>query len=184
MSTNPKDRERTKFPRMKLTPKQRAFLVAYAKCGNLSHAARVCRTERKAHYDWLQSSVTYPDAFKQAHEEACERLEQEARRRAMDGVGRKVFYKGVPVIDPETGEQYVERYYSDALLIRLLTAFMPEKYADKREVSQKIEQIHSSNKTIQIDVTTLPLELCDMLLAHMDKTKKQQPVLEHKPEGS
>lgn len=60
-------------------------------------------------------------------------LELEARRRACEGVERKKFHQGEPVIDPVTGKHYVEREYSDILLICLLKAHRPKKYRERFE---------------------------------------------------
>jgi hypothetical protein len=115
-----------------MVSKQEAFLAAYAEVGNITHAAEIVGVERTRHYDWLRSDPEYAEAFKKADEQAIEKLEQEARRRAVTGVRRKKFTgKGEPVIDPVTGEQYVEEEYSDTLLIFLMKGARPEKYKDR-----------------------------------------------------
>ena len=59
-------------------------------------------------------------------------LEDEAVRRAVDGVRKPIFYKGKPI--RICGEIVYETEYSDALLIQLLKAYNPEKFGDKRQV--------------------------------------------------
>ena len=105
----------------KLVPKQKAFLVAYALCGNVRAAARLARCARSQHYWWLNQPA-YAEAFAEAHAEACDALESEARRRAVKGVRKPVFYQGT--ICGSVCE------YSDTLLIFLLKAALPEKYRD------------------------------------------------------
>ena len=105
----------------KLRPKQRAFLGAYAACGNVCLAARLARCARSQHYWWLKQPA-YAEAFKDAHAEACDALESEVRRRAVEGVVRAVYYKGEVV-------GYM-REYSDTLLMFLMKGAMPEKYRD------------------------------------------------------
>ena len=39
----------------------------------------------------------------------------------------------MPIIDPETGEQYVEHEYSDNLLMFMLKARRPDKFKDRSE---------------------------------------------------
>ena len=68
---------------------------------------------------------------------ATEVLEAEARRRAVTGVRRLKFDKGQAIIDPETGEPYVELDYSDVLLIFLLKARAPEKYRENQNGQQQ-----------------------------------------------
>ena len=117
---------------------QKAFLAAYAEVGNITKAAKMAEITRDAHYKWLanDSDGTYVAAFKEAEEQAIEKLEQEARRRAVEGMKRKKFdSKGNPVIDPETGQQYEEYEYSDTLLIFLLKGAKPEKYRENRNIA-------------------------------------------------
>jgi hypothetical protein len=112
--------------------KKRAFLAAYAEFGNVSRSAKLVRIDRRRHYEWLEADPDYAAAFADAEEQAADVLEQEARRRAVDGLRRKKFTKdGKPIIDPETGKQYTEHEYSDTLLIFLLKGTCPEKYKDR-----------------------------------------------------
>jgi hypothetical protein len=120
-----------------LSPKQKAFLGAFAETGSVTAAARAADIYRSTHYYWLENPE-YAKAFDQAQEEATDRLEEEARRRAVQGVQRLKFGgNGAPLKDPRTGEVYVEHVYSDSLLVALLRANRPEKYADrhKHEIS-------------------------------------------------
>jgi hypothetical protein len=87
-----------------LTVQQRRFLAAFRVCGNLTQAAEMAGCTRQLHYDASKDSPRYVAAFAAAQVESVERLEAEARRRAMTG--------------------------SDALLIFLLKAARPEVYRD------------------------------------------------------
>lgn len=102
--------------------KQAAFLAAYAEVGNVTQAAEISKVARRNHYNWL-SDPEYAEAFQAAEQQACDRLEQEARRRAVEGVEEPVFHRG-----EKCG---VVRKYSDTLLIFLLKGAMPEKYKDR-----------------------------------------------------
>lgn len=112
--------------------KQRAFLAAYAETGNITAAAKLSKVARKTHYRWLDDQA-YSADFADAHEQACDALEAEARRRAHDGVDEPVFYKGSVC--------GAVRRYSDTLLIFLLKGAMPEKYKDRVENRIKREGI-------------------------------------------
>lgn len=105
-----------------LQPKKAAFLAAYAETATVTHAARAAQVDRVQHYRWLASDDGYRAAFEIAAEEAVEKLEREAMRRAAEGVDEPVFHKGEVV-------GYV-RKYSDTLLIFLLKAARPDKYRD------------------------------------------------------
>ena len=85
----------------------------------------------------------YREEFARAYEEAIAagraallaRLEREADRRAAEGVPRLKFDKhGRPLIDPRTGEPYVELEYSDQLLMFRLKRLDPEGYRENSRV--------------------------------------------------
>lgn len=114
-----------------LQGKKKAFLAAYAEVGTITRAAELAGISRQTHYDWLESDPNYPEMFKEADKQACDRLEQEARRRAVQGVSKPVFYKG-----EECG---VVQEYSDTLLIFLLKGALPDKYKDR--VQQEVTNI-------------------------------------------
>ena len=112
--------------------KQHAFLMAYAMLGGISQAAKAAGCNRTTHNKWLREDPAYPAKFAEAQQEANGRLEAEARRRAVHGMERMKFYKGKPIM--VDGKPYIEREYSDSLLIRLLQAHMPDKYAERQKV--------------------------------------------------
>lgn len=113
--------------------KQRAFLSAICTCGTIRGSSRATGVSRNTHQQWMRNDPAYVALFDEAHQIAGEAMEQEARRRAMDGLVRKKFHNGEPVMDPETGKQYEEREYSDTLLIFTLKALFPEKYRERTE---------------------------------------------------
>ena len=123
---------RKRAPAKKPSPsKQKSFLAAYAGCGNITHAARMARCHRMSHYKWM-GQAGYQEAYAEAHAEACDVLEGEARRRAVTGVAKPIYYQGVIV--------GTVKEYSDTLLIFLMKGAMPEKYRD----NVKIEHDHSA----------------------------------------
>ena len=101
----------------------------------MSESALAVGIDRGSHYDWIHGDPDYAVAFDYAQRCASRMLEDVAKSRAVDGVVRKKFGKdGEPIIDPETGLQYVEREYSDTLLIFLLKGNNPEKFRERHEV--------------------------------------------------
>lgn len=72
-------------------------------------------------------------AWAQAMEMAGDRFEEEAARRAVEGVKRDIYYKGEVVGS--------EQQYSDGLLSKLLDGSKPDKYAPKRENTQVNVQV-------------------------------------------
>jgi hypothetical protein len=116
-------------------PKKRAWIAAYGKCGLVRRACKAASVSHGAYYGWLKDDPQFAEAVRYAKEEFTERLEREADRRAVEGVPRLKFHNGKPVIDPRTGKHYVEREYSDTLLIFRLKALRPEVYRERREVT-------------------------------------------------
>lgn len=112
--------------------KKRAFLASFEELGNVTLAALASGVPRRTHYNWLRDDPDYLEAFHEAQDDAADRLEAEARRRAVDGVEKPVgWYKGQP--------GGTVREYSDVLLMFLLKGLRPEKYVEhhKHEVTDK-----------------------------------------------
>lgn len=110
----------------KLTHKKRAiFLASLSECGNVTKAAEAVGVNRV----YLYEVRAEDEAFKKQWEEAAKlgalRLEDEARRRAIDGWEEPVWHKG-----KRCGKV---RKYSDTLLIVLLKAHHPDKYAERNK---------------------------------------------------
>ncbi len=108
-----------------LNKRQKAFLAAYAQCGNITGAAEAANLNRSSHYDWMRDNVTYCMAFAQAEEEAADRLEHEARRRAIEGIEEPV-YQGGKLVG-------TVKKYSDTLLMFLAKGARPQKFKDRHE---------------------------------------------------
>ena len=105
------------------------FLALFARSGNVSDAARRAKATRGAVYERLKADAEFALAFEDAREAASDLLELEATRRAVRGVRKAVWYKGVKV-----GEELT---YSDGLLIELLRANRPEKFRQRSETVHK-----------------------------------------------
>ena len=116
----------------KLTPEKAArFLEVLANTANVSKAARAIKMARPYLYERKAKDKRLCAAWDEAIALGTAALEDEAARRAMEGTLRPVFYKGAKV--------GTVREYSDTLLIFLLKARDPEKYADrvKQELTGK-----------------------------------------------
>lgn len=156
----PKPKPKKKSPtktRNGQAARQRAFLAAYCATASITKAAAAAKIDRGQHYEWLRAGTTYEELFADAAEVAAQTLEDEAVRRAHEGIDEPLVYQGeftypqVPVLDPETGEQLLDeetgepvtkrgdvplaiRKYSDTLLQFLLKGFRGEKYRDRGAV--------------------------------------------------
>jgi hypothetical protein len=118
------------------------FLAAYRVTCSIGKAAAAAGIERGMHYRRLKSDPAYKAAFEEAHEIAIQALEDEAVRRAHEGVKKPLVYQGqftYAEYDEETrkpiGEPLAIREYSDSLLMFLLRGARPEKYRERHTVS-------------------------------------------------
>jgi hypothetical protein len=124
------------------SPRILAFLAAYRLTASVTRAAKAARVDRHAHYRHLERSASYKLAFAAAGVEAGQTLEDEAVRRAVEGVVRPVMYHGKPVLIPVNPKQLrgkkkplLEHEYSDTLLLALLRAKKPAEYRERVEHS-------------------------------------------------
>lgn len=107
-----------------------AFLTELGRLGTVTAAAEavgVCRTHA---YELRRSDPEFAEAFTEALEEAADRLEEEARRRAVEGVELPLMHGGKRVLDDD-GHPLTIRRHSDALLLALLKARRPLIFRDR-----------------------------------------------------
>ncbi len=117
-----------------------AFLAALAINGNVSKACEAAGV--KSRMTAYRARLNHPDfasLWDAAYEQAMDILEEEARRRAHDGLVRYKFDKGKPILHPVTQEPYYELEYSDTLLIFLLKGGRPEKYRERHDVTAGVD---------------------------------------------
>lgn len=113
---NVEKKTREKQYRFIANAKKNKFLNAFAKIGSVKAAAADAGIDRTTHYTWLDDE-SYKRAYERARQIAADALEEEARRRAVEG------YIGKDGV----------REYSDKLLIALLKANFPDRYKERME---------------------------------------------------
>ncbi len=93
-----------------------AFLKAFAQTGIVLDGCQAAGVSRETVDGWRDDPY-FLAAYRRAEHDANDQIRREIRRRAEVGVPRKRFTsRGQPILDPATGEQYVEHEYSDMLL--------------------------------------------------------------------
>ena len=101
--------------------KRRDQFLELFKChGKISIVVRMMGISRNCVDKWCTRVKGFREELEAASDEYCDRLEEEARRRGVDGVLKDVYHWGEVV-----GQ---ERHYSDRLLIKLLEGNLPGKY--------------------------------------------------------
>lgn len=113
----------------KLTPKKRAEFLDYLRDGwSITASAGKISVSRQAVYALKLADDEFAKEWQDAYESGTDVYEDEAKRRAIEGTEKPVFYQGEIV-------GHI-REYSDTLLIVALKARRPEKYRDniKQEI--------------------------------------------------
>lgn len=120
--------------------KKRLFLRAFAQRGIILDGLRAARVSRTAVNEWRKSEW-FETLYGAAIEEACDKIEGEAFRRAVEGYDEPVIWQGMlsTVVDAETGQEkpLVVRKFSDALMQTLLKGARPEKYRENHHVQHE-----------------------------------------------
>lgn len=103
------------------------FLLHLRTSGIVSRSARECGISPGTVSRLREQSFDFNEAVEDAIEEAVDSLEEEAWRRARDGVTEPVYYQGARVGDVQK--------YSDGLLQFLLKGRRRAVYGDKQEIT-------------------------------------------------
>lgn len=128
--------------RTKRTPKsEEAFLSALANGASVTLAGKSAGIGRSALYMWREDDKEFAKRWDSALESGTDLLEDEAKRRAVEGVKRPVYQGGECV-------GYVQEY-SDTLLIFLLKGRRPEKYRDSASFDFK-----DGKRTLRLEINT------------------------------
>ena len=107
---------------LKLTrARQEQFLKALADTGSVTTAVATARTSRTRVYELRKTDPAFAAKWEEAEEIATDRLEEEARRRAIEGVAQPLVSAG-KLVRGDDGQPITVRHYSDNLLLGLLKA--------------------------------------------------------------
>ena len=111
--------------KLKLTQaRQQCFIKALSETGSVTNAAALAGTSRTRVYELRKVNPAFATAWEEAEEIAADRLENEARRRAVEGVPEPLVSAGKLVRDDD-GQPIMVRRYSDNLLQALMRARRP-----------------------------------------------------------
>lgn len=136
----------------------RKWLGAFAVTGNKVRACAMTNVSRARVQGWVDSYPAFRVVLAIATEVAADRLEAEARRRAEEGVLKPVYQKGIIV--------GYERVYSDSLMIALLQADRPERFATRSKVDASVTPRARTDETLDLTkYTDAELAQLEALLA-------------------
>ena len=122
---------------------QQRFLGALALGASVTSAAKAAGVDRRTVYKWREKDESFKQEWIDHVDMGADVLEDEATRRAVDGVKRPVYQGGRRV-------GFV-REHSDQLLMFLLKGRRPEKYRER----QSLEHSGPDGTPIQQPVITL-----------------------------
>lgn len=133
---------------VKRTPeKEVAFLAALAATCSVSRACEAAGIGRATVYEWRDEDPTFAARWEKAKAVGADILEDEAVRRAVEGVETPIYHEGKCV---DTVHKY-----SDTLMIFLLKGAKPEVYKDR-----VVSEVSGPNGApIQIDDQTAATKL-------------------------
>jgi redox-regulated HSP33 family molecular chaperone len=138
--------------------KRRVFLGVLAQTGRVSEAARACGfTDTSTLQKFRRNDEDFAEAWDHALEAAAHVLEEEAIRRATEGVLEPVFYKG-----KVTG---YKTNYSDTLMMFILRGLKPSVYR---------ENARGGDVNVNFGIAVLPMT------AQSDEQWENRAVLMHK----
>ena len=121
----------------------KAFLDELRLTGVVASACMLAGVGRSTVYERRESDEPFKKAWDEAIEESADWLEKEARRRAVEGTLKPIYFKGELV--------GFMREYSDTLMALLLQANRPQKF--RRNVD-----ITSDGKPLPIAVVKMDME--------------------------
>ena len=130
---------------------QRRMLKALALGMSPVRAAKVAGVGRSTGYLWRQEDPEFAQKWDEAVAEGIDRLEDEAHRRAVEGVKHPVYRGGVLV-----GEM---TKYSDKLLMFLMKRRRPEVYARSHDGSRKVDSMSVEEARLRLKELGLRLPL-------------------------
>jgi hypothetical protein len=144
--------EKAKLNRQRgLRRRKETFLHAYARLGRINAAAEAANIARTDHYNWLLADADYRAQFEALKVQVIGALEDEAYRRAVEGVDKPMTV---------AGERVDVKEYDSGLLMFLLRGLKPEVYGNQK---QSIE--HSGPGGGPIKHEAIPYEAIDALIA-------------------
>lgn len=134
---------------------QAKFLAAFALGATMTSAAERAGIDRTTVYRLIESNEEFAAKFADAEKQSADLLEQEARRRAIEGVKEPVIYQGklMGVWLNEQGEAVAENTPgaklipltvnkpSDLLMIFLLKGRRPEVFGERVDVTSGGKQL-------------------------------------------
>lgn len=148
---------------------QEKFLQAFSVSSSVRASCQHAGINRSTIRNWEEHDSTFSFRYKEAKDEANDRILEEIRRRAIAGYERPRVSCGKLVYD-EKGELVTEKVYSDILLSLLAKARLPE-FREKTVSDTTIENVN----ILTIDTRSLTFDQLNTLeTMAIDMKKRDQ----------
>ena len=115
--------------------KRAAFLYALSETGTIAAAAHEAGLSRRALYDWRNEDPIFAADWEDALEIGLDSLEDEAIRRAREGIEQPIYHQGRQVRSV--------RKYSDLLLMFLIKHRRPRYQPPAQDTQAEVREIAS-----------------------------------------
>ncbi len=138
------------------------FLAALERGLSISGACRAAGLGRSTAYDLRASDDAFARAWDRAIDQGTDVLEDEAFRRACEGVEEPPVSGGRQMVGPE-GKPIVVRRYSDSLMVTLLKARRPERFRERSTVEARVAVAQDPGPAIREVLATLSREERDVV---------------------
>ena len=130
-------------------------------CGNITAACEASGVSRMWLYVEEKRNDEFAEKFREAQQMGLDALEDEARRRAAQGIDRGIYYQG-ELVD-------TQKEYSDSLMALLLKGGKPEKYKDR------VEHTGNPNAPVSMEVGPTPLVMGFLEGLRESEEKPEEP---------
>lgn len=137
------------------------FLDALSRSGILAVACKAAGITRQSTVNWRKRDPQFAAAYDDAMADAADLLEEEARRRAYEGVSTlKIIGTG------DNAREVYETRYSDQLMLALLKAKKPDEFAERSKA-----EISNPDGTLRPESTE---QAAARLAAILDEAKRRK----------
>lgn len=137
---------------------QPIFIEALRTLGHVGKACEVAKISRNTAYIYRRNDPQFAKDWDTAIEDAAWSLEDEAWRRAREGVDEPIIYKGQIIA--------TQKRYSDTLLMFMLKGIKPDKFAEKFLVRLDPDQFAILKKH-----GLTPMQAMEQLINALDEDK-------------
>lgn len=146
--------------------KDAAFFAALAESGNVSKSAIAIGASRSIVYEWREADPEFAARWERAMKVSVLGMEDEAKRRAIEGVAEEIF-------DKDGNPSGTKTKYSDTLLIFLMKAHDP-KYRE----NSKLELSGPDGGAIELNDTSRAAKLATKVAQLQERAERAKAVLE------